>query len=171
MTHPQHQNRHLRSVTQPSFGPSPLDQARAATATAMGQAEQARDGGSANTARPQALQGLGADEPSADSSDTTGQVTETQPQPPVTDQYGSVPMFMPNALATLRVGAGGAIIGGLSAWSWRGSIIGATTSIALFGLSAALLGGDRLPTSYRIGYAVLMLACAGAAGYAIWTRK
>lgn len=116
---------------------------------ALGVAEQARDGGSPLPAPPaRVLSGLGS----------------TQ------EGFGTAPTWLVHVGTTTGAAASGALVGGLSAGSWRGAQIGGLVNVSLVGLAASLLGAGRLGTLPRILYGVLAVAAGAGAGYLVWRR-
>lgn len=126
----------------------PVEHSVEETAEALADAAVAREGGSVYRPAPAAIQGL-------------GQVAS----------FGTEPTVWTHVLAVLGACTVGAMIGGLASSSWRGAAIGAGANTSLVGLVAAFLGGQRLSTAGRVGYAAVALLAAGGAGFLLWKRR
>lgn len=126
----------------------PIEHSVEEVAEAVADAEVAREGGSIYRPGPAGVRGLGE-----------------------VASFGSSATFWSHLAAVLGAAAVGGLIGGLASSSWRGAAIGAGANTSLVSGIAALLGGGRLSTAVRVGYAVTALLAAGGAGYFFWKRR
>jgi hypothetical protein len=76
-----------------------------------------------------------------------------------------------SAVAAATIASTGALVGLLASGEVRGALVGAGANLALLGLTAAALGGGRVPQQGRILYGVLGCACATFVGYLVVTRQ